>query len=287
MKRIVLGAMTLAATILAGCGGVSKEEAQQMQNTNDSLMLVALQQGNEIADLSGTLNDLSNQLDQINGQISISNGEDQDLMSQRERIMQKLANVQQTIAEKQQQLEDLQKKYNGQLSQNKELKKTIDRLQGEVAGYQKQIDGYKSQIILKDQQIAGLTQQVDSTTRELTKSQEENQQAQVVIGTQDKMLNTAYYVVASKAQLKELGLIEGGLFSAKRLTTKGFSADKFTMIDIRELSTLPLESKSAKLLSSHPEASYELQTGEDKQITLVIKDASLFWSNTRYLVVMQ
>ena len=49
----------VAAVILAGCNQVSKEEYQQATNTNDSLMYVALQQGNEIYELSTTLNAVS------------------------------------------------------------------------------------------------------------------------------------------------------------------------------------------------------------------------------------
>lgn len=286
MKKILLGTIVLAALALVSCGRVSKEEYQQVQSTNDSLMIVALQQGNEIADLSGTLNALSEQLDKINGQLSMSNGEDQDLISQRDRILQKLNTVQQTIIDKQRQLDELQKKYGAQLSQNKELKKTIERLRGEVVGYQQQIEGYRTQLAQREQQIASLSDTLANTQQQLEQTVEQTVQQQQVIGAQDKMLNTGYYVVADKGTLKGLGLIEGGLFSAKRLTTKGFSTEGFTEIDIRAFEQLPLGVKSVNILSSHPDNSYELQKDNDKMLTLVIKDKSAFWSNSRFLVVM-
>lgn len=285
MKKINLAAIVMASTMLVSCNQVSKEQYQQVTNTNDSLMMVALQQGNEIYDLQTTLQGVTDQLDQINGQISMSNGENKNLISQRESLMQKLNLVQQTILEKQAALEELQKKYSSQLGQNKELKKTIDRLQTEVAGYQSEIKNYQSQIIAKDKQIADLSDNLSATQDVLEETQAKSEAQQGVIEVQDKMLNTGYYIVESKKVLKELGITEGGAFSKKRLSTSGFSTDGFTTVDIRELSELQIGSKNPKVISSHPAGSYDLFRNEDKTCTLLINDKAAFWSNSKFLVI--
>lgn len=289
MKKILFSAAIMAATLmLASCSGVSKEQYQQATNTNDSLMMVALQQGNEIYDLQTTLQTVTDQLDQINGQISVSNGEDRkNLTAQRESLMQKLNLVQQTILEKQAALEELQKKYSAQLGQNKELKKTIDRLQNEVASYQSEIKSYQEQIVAKDQQIASLSENLTSTQVVLEETQAKSEAQQTVIDTQDKMLNAGFYIVAPKKSLKEKGLIEGGLFTKKRLTTDGFTSAGFTQVDIRELTQIEINDKSPKVMTSHPADSYELVKNADKTTTLVIKDQAAFWSNSKYLIVME
>ena len=287
MKKILFSAIVMAATMLVSCNQVSKEQYQQVTNTNDSLMLVALQQGNEIYDLQTTLQGVTDQLDQINGQISMSNGEDQNLLSQRESLLKKLNLVQQTILEKQAALEELQKKYSSQLGQNKELKKTIDRLQTEVASYQSEIKSYQGQILAKDKQIADLADDLNATQGELEETQAKSEAQQNVINVQDKMLNTGYYIVESKKTLKELGITEGGAFSKKRLSTDGFSTDGFTEVDIRELTKIEINDKSPKVMTSHPAGSYELIKNEDKTSTLVIKDQAAFWSNSKYLIVME
>lgn len=285
MKKLSVMIAVLAAVALTGCDRVSKEQYQQATNTNDSLMTVALQQGNEIYELSTTLRSVSEQLDQINGQLEISNGEDQSLVEKRDRLMQKLATVQRTIQEKQQALDELQNKYGAQLKQNKVLKQTIDRLQGEVAGYQQEISGYKAVVAQHVEHIEALTDTLTQTQQVLAETQEQSEQQQQVIASQDEMLNTGYYIVADKDGLKNLGLLEGGVFAKKRLTTQGFSAQGFTKVDIRHLNKLPLGAKKADILSSHPATSYELQTATDGTLQLVIKDAGDFWSNSRYLVV--
>ena len=286
MKKINFAAIVMASAMLVSCNQVSKEQYQQVTNTNDSLMMVALQQGNEIYDLQTTLQGVTDQLDQINGQISMSNGEDTNLISQRESLMKKLNLVQQTILEKQAALEELQKKYSSQLGQNKELKKTIDRLQNEVAGYQSEIKNYQNQLVAKDKQIADLADNLNATQDVLEETQAKSEAQQTVINTQDKMLNTGFYVVADKKTLKKMGVAEGGFLSKKRLSTDGFSTDGFTSVDIREFSELTINDKSPKILSSHPANSYELVKNEDKTCTLKVKDQAAFWGNSKFLVVM-
>ena len=285
MKKISVMLAVVMAVVLTGCNQVSKEQYQQATSTNDSLMYVALQQGNEIYELSNTLNAVSEQLDQINGQIALSNGEDQNRVDKRERLLQQIAMVKQTIEEKQQALDELQKKYSTQLSQNKVLKQTIERLQSEVAGYEAKIADFKVVVADHEQRIEGLTNTLEETQATLANTIEQNEQKQEVINTQDEMLNTGYYLVADKNRLKDLGLLEGNLLTKKRLTRQGFSSEGFTKVDIRELEELPLGAKKVDILSSHPSDSYDLREQADGTRKLVILDPSKFWSNTRYLVV--
>ena len=285
MKKISAMLAVVAAVILAGCNQVSKEEYQQATNTNDSLMYVALQQGNEIYELSTTLNAVSDELDQINGQIALSNGENQDLLSKRERLLQQIAMVKQTIEEKQKALDELQKKYSAQLSQNKVLKQTIDRLQSEVAGYETKVAELNEAVANKEQQIVGLTETLTEAQETLATTVAQNEQQQEVINTQDEMLNTGFYIVGDKKKLKELGLLEGSLLSKKRLTSKGFSTKGFTKIDIRELHQLPTGSKKVDILSTHPTNSYEMSVRSDGTKVIVIKDPTEFWRHSRFLVV--
>ncbi len=282
--RVILAAL-VAVVLTTGCDRVSKEQYQQATNTNDSLLTVALQQGNEIYELSTTLRSVSEQLDQINGQIEISNGEDQSLVDKRNRLMEKLATVQKTIEEKQKALDELQKKYSAQLGQNKVLKQTIDRLQSEVAGYQSEVSNYKAQVAQNLQQIEELSDTLAQTQQELVETQERSEQQQEVINTQDEMLNTAYYIIGDKNQLKDLGLLEGGVLQKKRLTKQGFSVQGFTRIDIRDVEELALGSKKVEIMTIHPASSYELRTQASGNVNLFIKDQTTFWSNSRYLVV--
>lgn len=285
MKKISIALTVLAAVVFSSCDRVSKEQYQQVTNSNDSLMYVALQQGNEIYELSNTLKSVSEQLDQINGQIELSNGENQSLIDKRNQLLAKLTLVQKTIEEKQQALDDLQKKYGAQLKQNKVLKQTIERLQTEVTGYQQEIAGYKTELAQNAQQIQQITETLEETQQNLEQTAAESAQRQEIIDTQDQMLNAGFYIVGDKDLLKTMGLLEGGVLSKKRLTTKGFDGEGFNAVDIRDLNEILLGAKKADILSSHPTSSYDLEKQADGNLKLVIKDQSLFWANTRFLVI--
>jgi myosin heavy subunit len=290
MRRASQGlcALMVACMMLTSCDTPStKAKLAETQTLNDSLMFVTLQQQNEIADLVGTLGDISAQLDKVNNAISLPDGDEKtDLLSQRERLMKKLEAVQQRIEEKQQALDDLQKKYSSALGQNKELKKTIDRMQTEINGYITRIHDYETQIQNKDAQIAQLNSNLSQTQDSLTEVSNENANQKTVMAAQDKMLNSGFYIVASKKELKKLGIIgKDGLFSSTKITAGTFDASAFHQIDIREVTEIPLGSRDAKIMSSMPEDSYKLETDYDRTLKIVIVDPAKFWSITRYLVV--
>lgn len=284
MKKII--SILSVAALLVSCNQVSKEQYQQATNQNDSLMLVALQQGNEIADLNATLTTLSDKLAEVNGQLNINTGDKADLKTQREQILHQLEIVQQNIANKEQELADLKKKFNSQLGQNKELKKTIDRLEREAKEYQAKIEEYKTEIAAKDQQIAELGTNLNETKTALAKEAAENSANKETVAAQTVELNTVYYIVGTSKELKNLGLTEsGGLFSSRKLTTSGFSTEGFTKVDKRNFTELVIDDKSIKVLSSHPEESYTIDKIDKKTSKLTIIDSNKFWSNSKFLVI--
>ena len=69
------------------------------------------------------------------------------------------------------------------------------------------------------------------------------------------------------------------------LKNKDFEADYFTKIDIRKTTVIPLNSKSAKLLTSHPAGSFSLLKDSKGEYTLRITSPSDFWNVSKYLVI--
>ena len=75
--------------------------------------------------------------------------------------------------------------------------------------------------------------------------------------------------------------MEGG-----KVMTGNFNKSYFTKVDIRNISEIKLMSKSAKLLTTHPSSSYALVRDANKQYTLRITNPQIFWSTSKYLVVL-
>lgn len=287
MKKSALFSVALFFVFMMGltsCRMVSGEKYDQAVNSNDSLLTVALQQSNEIAELSSTMYSISAKLDEINGEIALGN-DDKSLLKQRQRLMEQLQRVQDNINQKQSELDALQKKYSSVLGKNKELNKTITRLQDDIKNFTTKISSYEEMVEQQSKKIESLTTDLTETQQTLEEKVKDNEAKQEVISVQDQMLNEGYYIIASKSKLKELGLIEGGVFSKARLGRGTFDVAAFNKIDIREVTEIPLNSKDAKILSSAPESSYEIVKGLDKNLTLVIKDQAAFWSQSKFLVI--
>lgn len=285
MKHSLLFAVAcLCITAFTSCNLVSGEKYEQEVSKNDSLLIVALQQSNEIAELSSSMNAISAKLDEINGSISLGNN-DSSLKKQREHLMDQLQAIQNKIADKQQELEEFQKKYKSALGNIKVLKETITRLNSDIEGYTAKISSYEKVVTEQSNTIQQLNTDLTATQQNLEEKIVENAEQQNLINVQDAMLNEGYYIVASKSALKDLGLVQGGVFSKTRLTNGTFDVSAFTKVDIREFDEIPLNSKDAKILSSAPESSYELVKGVDKKLTLVIKDKAAFWSQSKFLVI--
>ena len=77
----------------------------------------------------------------------------------------------------------------------------------------------------------------------------------------------------------------GTVLSSKKVMEGEYNKDYFTTADMRKLRDIPFDSKKAKLLTKHPEGTYEMQKDNEGYITLVITNPESFWSLSRYLVV--
>ena len=71
----------------------------------------------------------------------------------------------------------------------------------------------------------------------------------------------------------------------KKVMEGEFNKNYFTAVDMLKLHDIPFDSKKAKLLTNHPEGTYELQKDNEGYLTLVITNPDSFWSLSRYLVV--
>lgn len=285
MKKMFFAVLALSLVLFASCGPSTKEQLKVAQATADSLMMQTFQQQNEIADLIATLTEVSDSLDHINGAITVNN-EDGTLLSTRERLLLRISDIQRRIEAKQKAIDDLQNKYSKQLAKNKELQKTIARMEGEIKQYIATIQEFEEKVNAKNVEIEKLSLDLTSVRADLQTMSDENEGNKQVVAAQDVMLNSGFYVIGTKKELKKAGLVKDNVFTAAKINTEGMSSELFKQIDIREVTEIPLGSKDAKVLSAMPETSYEIVKDYDKTLKLVIKDPVQFWSITRYLVVM-
>ena len=205
-----------------------------------------------------------------NGEVSLTT---------REQIKNDMTLVAETLQKNKERLDKLQKQLNQNKNQSAALQKTVTRLQNEIEEKTQLITSLQESLAKRDVRIAELDEAVEHLTTE-------NEQQEEVLMTQDEALNTVYYALGTNKELKEQKIVEGGgLFSSKKVMEGEFNKNYFTAVDMRKLHDIPFDSKKAKLLTNHPEGTYELQKDNEGYLTLVITNPDSFWSLSRYLVV--
>lgn len=169
---------------------------------------------------------------------------------------------------------------------NSKLAGTIKRLQTEMDEKGVQIQSLQAELDQKNIKITELTTTVDDQSKNIAEQQSAMEQQKSTIKVQDTNMNMVWYCIASPKKLKEEKIISsGGLFRGKKVLDNEFDNSAFTQVDMRNISSIPTNSKKVKILSLHPKNSYNLVTGSDKLITIEIINPSKFWSVSKYLVV--
>ena len=281
MKKLLIVAC-LAAFFLTGCNNSKNNTPDLSSQQKDSLNSIIAQKDSELNDMIGTLNEIQDGLNQIseaeNRVTLLKNGEGASKKQQLKESVQFIANRMQQNREL---LAKLQKQLANSSLQGDQLKKTIANLQKQIEEKDKQLQTLRQELDNKDIHIAELDETINNLNTKTNNLTTMNHQQSETINTQDKQLNTAWYVFGTKKELKEQHIIEDG-----KVMTGNFNKSYFTKIDIRELSEIKLMSKSAKLLTTHPSSSYTLLRDANKQYTLRITNSQLFWSTSKYLVVL-
>lgn len=187
------------------------------------------------------------------------------------------------------------------LDQNKAR---IKKLNGHLAALRKQQSGWergsaemRALIAQREGDLAALQQQVAEQTTTInylnqivSDLRQENTLVSENMKRMDTELHKAYYALGSYKELREKNVLEkaGGILGLGRTARikADFQKDYFTEIDTRQVTTIPVHSKKAKLVTHHPVGSYEWEKSVDgNAAALTIRDPDKFWATSRYLVV--
>lgn len=159
------------------------------------------------------------------------------------------------------------------------LSETIKRIQSQMDEKDLKLQTLQTELESKNIKIAELNTTVGIQSKNIIEQTN-------TIMAQEADMNTAWYCIASSRELKDAKILSGGgLFQVKRVMEKDFDQQSFTRIDLRTTLKIATNNSRAKVLSSHPQDSYLLEEGEDKNITIKITNPSKFWSVSKYLVV--
>ena len=280
MKKVFLFAVCLL--VLASCkdNGNNRERADLDQRI-DSLQRVNVQKDNEINDMLETLNSIEDGFRAINeaqGRVTVERrGEGANASA---RIRENMQFIQETMNQNKELINKLRIRLRDSNTASEQLRKTIENLTAQMEAKESEIAVLREELEAKDIHIAELDEQVSQLSDDVVMLKDENAQKDETIGSQDKELNTAWYVFGTKRELKDQNILKSG-----EVLQGNFNKNYFTKIDIRVDKEIKLMSRDAKILTNHPAGTYTLERDANKQYVLRITNPQQFWSTSKYLVV--
>lgn len=200
--------------------------------------------------------------------------------TQKERIKNNVTLINDKLRASTEALDALTQKLAAGGTENKRLRHTIAALKKDLEVQRQRIIALTEELQRKDLAIGALDSIVTTLGQNVERLNETTAKQASTLATQDKEMHTVRYCVGTKSDLKDFKLLQGG-----RLVTDGADLSYFTTADQRKLSQIPLYSRDAKILTTHPASSYVLIADGEKNLTLNIKDHKAFWSASRMLVI--
>ncbi|MCM1337113.1 MAG: hypothetical protein NC187_01585 [Candidatus Amulumruptor caecigallinarius] len=281
MRKIVSIAAVAALCLgIASCdNGKLKERNAQLEGDVEGL--VATQDT-----LLGLVNELTegmNQIKQLENIISTP-GALGESSSKKEQIRNDMLAIQQALEARRQRLDELEKQLANDKGQNAKLLKTISSLKEQIANQEREISTMKEQLAAANVQIAELNTTVDSLSTGLETEKREREIAQEASTAMAEQLNTCYYAIGTKNELKANKILESGFLRKTKIMESDFNMSYFTKADKRTLTSIPLNAKKGEVMTKQPKDSYNISEVNGAAV-LNITNPEKFWSMSNYLVI--
>lgn len=293
MKKLFLIAVAAMPLVFASCAG-NEAKLNAANERADSLQTVIDQKDGEIDALFEVLSDIENNLTEIStryGKVaSLRQQHPERNAGVKGEITDQLAVIENMMSQNKAKIASLNSKIASLGAENSKLQGFVESLNARMAEQENQINALTNELSISKETIKKLSGNVS----ELTQS---NQEKDATIAQQQEEMayladqsHRAYYAVGSYDELKAKGIVskDGGLIFKTQKATNSLNVKNFTLIDKNKVTTIDVNLRKARLISKHPEGSYEFVYDEtDSKLAkqLIIKDVNAFWSNTDFLIV--
>lgn len=196
-----------------------------------------------------------------------------------------ILSIRQALEQRRQKLAELEKKLNASSGENAQLTKMIENLKTQMAQNEETIASLTDQLAQANTTIAGLNVKVDSLNTSVATVSAEKTAVEQQNQNLTNEMNRCYYAIGSKNELKNHKIIETGFLRKTKIMQGDYEASYFTTADRRQLSSIPLYSKKAKVLTNQPTDSYSFTSDANGNKVLSITNPTKFWNASNYLII--
>lgn len=280
MKKIVI---IVAGIIMMTACQNQNESTTRLQQQVDSLQTIVDDKDAELNDIIETMTEVQagiRRIAEAEGRVTVADGS-QESASSRAIIRDNMDYICEAMQQNRDLVAQLREKLNASRFKADKLKNLVDGLQTQVETQNQRIQELQASLVEKDSTILSQVSRIDSLSQSISNLTELAEEQAGTMARQEKEINSAWFVYGTKAELKEQGILRDG----EVLKDNDFNKDYFTEIDLRHVKDIKTYSKSARLLTTHPDGSYMLTKDGNGYYELHISNPSRFWSVSKYLVM--
>lgn len=235
----------------------------------------------ELQDIIGGVTTSLDSIDTQEGLLFVKN--EDGTRATKKQIMARIQSYKELLERQREQLAEMEKKQKSDKKGIRELNTIIGRLRQEIYDKEQKIAELERDLSTSRKNIEELQTIVVQTKAIASTTAEERDALQEIATAQDEIINQGFFMVGTKRELKDMGVVKG-VFRSKA-DYANLDDSKFTRIDIREFTEMSINGRSAKLITEKPADSYVLTDNGNGTCTLKITNPTSFWQSSQFLII--
>lgn len=286
-RMLYLAGLPAALVVAAGCQRPIPKDVQARLSQVDSLTAQRDSLFTEVASNARLMNEITTELNKVQGLKESQTTAESPVSGAREDLVNKVQQVTERLATTEQHLATTRRQLRRASARSDSLSARTTQLESQLADFQAMVESQKTT-------IASLTERVSALEAQTVALRD-------TVDTLTTQANTAYYVIGTKQELLQKGIVEetGGhrvLFifgkAGKTLVpARQLDPSEFTRIDLRQVKDIPLPDSAAQYVVASRQNLEYLATPPDPDGKLKgsidITEPQRFWEPSKFLIVVR
>lgn len=283
--------MTCAMIALTGCGNETEEQNAQLQTENQKL-------SQELTSRDQYIEEVTTAINEIHIDVEAARSKERTLLAEadeiegsgrtqedvRGRILGQIAAIDTTLDHNRQKLSDLEERLKNYSTQFSGLNMMVKNLQATLSDREASIAHLESRVMDLEGEVATQSQlmaEQDSTIKE----------HEMTISRQTSTLNTGYYIVGTRDELEEKGVIDSqggflwGLLGSTTVLSTGVDRTLFHPIDKTSEKSIQVNGHIDEIVPKRSENLYEMKQSEGDLSVIEIVEPENFWLENVLVII--
>ncbi len=284
MKSAILKQLSCTLCLLALlCSCVSEGKYNHLRAEYDSVMMLNLayqDQAYETDSLVASVIASFQELSHVESMINVNTLRGELPMSEQRRIKKNINLLSERLAESNSSIELLIKRIENNGVASLRMQGTISLLREQLGKQQSRIETIATETMRKVENIRSLDASIARLRAETDRMKAHNLEQAEKLRIKEDSLNVVYYALGTKGDFRAMRLLN----KEDRINVDNAELSYLTKSDRRELREVNMQSKTARLLSTHPRRTYKMRPDAKGYLTLEILDPVGFWEYSQVML---